>query len=161
MTRLHEACAVGDPDLVRKALSAGGDPNSQDFDSRFTPLHCCVAAYGESTDRQEVIRLLEAAGADFEIADGEKGLTPLLYAAIRNKPLCASALIECGADVNVVEVNGATPLHGAAFQGNLEVARALLKAGANPQLKDRGGMTPAMVARAQGHSALVDILDKQ
>ena len=155
---LYDACAEGDPDRVKESLTRGGDVNSNEFDSGFTPLHVCVSGIHRQEARQEVIQLLHRAGAKLDIRDAEKGLTPLHYTALRNKPLCAKALIECGADVHAIEANGATALHGAAYHGNLEVARVLLEGGANPTLEDRRGNTPMSLARMRGHTRLTELL---
>jgi ankyrin repeat protein len=151
---LYDACAGGDLFMVRQALTKNPDVNScRGWLSGFTPLHVCVSGTDQS-ERQEIIQLLHAAGADLEAKDLEKKLTPLHYTALRNKPLCAKALLQCGANVHAVEVNGATALHGAAFHGNVEVAKVLLDGGADPMMKDRWGNTPASLAYSQGHTDL-------
>ena len=158
-TELHVACAAGDPMAVKRALASEPDVNSRGRESGFTPLLVCVSGT-DGVNRQEIIEILKAAGADLDAKDYEKGLTPLHYTALRNKPLCASTLLKLGADVHAKEVNGATALHGAAFHGNLEVAEVLLKAGADPAAKDKHGYTPLFLAEAQGHAALLKALQR-
>lgn len=142
---LHEACARGNPSEVKRLLRKNPDVNSTDWPSGFTPLHVCVSGT-DSSERQEIIRLLNKSGADLNAKDFEKGLTPLQFAALRSKPLCAKTLIDCGADVNMTEGNGATALHGAVYHGNIEVARLLLAGGANPMAVDNYGNTPVSIA---------------
>lgn len=155
--RLFDACAEGDPAKVRAALAQKPNVNSTDWPSGFTPLHVCVSG-SDKVERQAIVRLLHAAGAALEAKDAEKGLTPLHYAALRDKPLCAAALLECGADINAIERNGATPLHGAVYHGNHEVAKVLLQHGADPTRKDFRGNTPRDLADSRGHERLVRLL---
>jgi ankyrin repeat protein len=142
---LHEACAMGNPSEVQRLLRKNPNVNSSDWPSGFTPLHVCVSGT-DSSNRQKIIELLKKSGADLNVKDSEKGLTPLHFAALRNKPLCAKTLIKCGADVNVTEGNGATALHGAIYYGNIEVAKLLLVGGADPIAVDNFGNTPVSIA---------------
>jgi ankyrin repeat protein len=155
---LHEACASGNPVLVRQVLSKPHEINSRsNWASGFTPLLTCVAGT-DSLERQEIIKLLHAAGADLNLKDTEKGLTPLQYTALRNKPLCMKALISCGADIHITEGNGATALHGAVYHGNLEVIKILIESGANPYLKDNMGNTPVSLAERTNNEMILKLL---
>jgi uncharacterized protein len=142
---LHEACAMGNPSEVRRLLKKNPDVNSSNWPSGFTPLHVCVSGK-DSSNRQRIIGLLKNSGADMNVKDSEKGLTPLHYVALRNKPLCATTLIKCGADVNMTEANGATALHGAIYHGNIEVAKLILASGADLIAEDNFGNTPVSIA---------------
>ena len=65
----------------------------------------------------------------------------------------ARALIECGADISLLDAeNGAVPLSWAAFFGRPEVARVLLEAGSEPSQRNTHGLTPlgCAVGGAQG-----------
>jgi len=154
---LYDACAVGDLLEVKKALANKPDVNAQTHASGFTPLHVCVSGNHRHEERQEIIRLLCRAGAKLEQKDEEKGLTPLHYTSLRNKPLLAEVLLQCGADIHAIEGNGATPLHGAAFHGNIEVAKVLLDHGADPNRADHHGYTPKSLAQDNKHEELVTL----
>ena len=158
MTPLHMAAASGDPDAVRSALLAKPDVNARTAPNGFTPLHMCISGT-DSKNRQEIIVLLHAAGADLEAKTYDKGITSLQLASMRDKPLCIVSLITCGANVHAIEGNGATALHGAAFYGYAEVSKLLLAAGANPKLADKLGNSPISLAKSQGHEQVYDILN--
>lgn len=60
----------------------------------------------------------------------------------RQLPLTLRALLELGADVNVIDTYGQTPLFWAAGQKSREVIRILIDAGADVNLADPEGVTP-------------------
>lgn len=61
-------------------------------------------------------------------------------------PQTIRLLQDCGAHLNVEDVNGRTVLHQAAAFGDLETVQVLLELGANVTSQDRDGNTPAHVA---------------
>ena len=72
------------------------------------------------------------AGADIEETD-EYGFSPLIEAAIANKPEVAALLLEYGADINGSDTTGRTALHWAVDNHNIDLCQLLLanKANAN------------------------------
>ena len=64
----------------------------------------------EQGDIKAVKQHLDA-GADFDAAVGEGGMTPLFIAARQGHKEIVELLIANGADVNVGAANGRTPLH--------------------------------------------------
>jgi len=68
------------------------------------------------------------------------------------------ALVEGGADVNVVGDMGSTPLHEAAGQGHVEAVRFLLGHGARTDVKNEFGRTALEVAEIDGHSDVANLL---
>ena len=145
---LYEACAEADVSTVKFLLGMDPDINSRAWNSSFSPLHVCVSGT-DGQDRQSIVKLLVEAGADLEAQDAEKGLTPLHYAALRNKALCADMLLKCGANVHAVERVGATALHAAAMMGSVDVAKVLLRHGADPNRTDSLGHSPKSLAKSR------------
>ncbi|MFZ4802180.1 MAG: ankyrin repeat domain-containing protein [Chlorobium sp.] len=157
MTPLHFAAASGKLASVRDVLGQKPDVNARTQPNGFTPLHTGVSGT-DSQERKEIVKLLYAAGADLELKTYDKNLTPLQLAAMRGKPMCVDALLQCGANVHAVEGNGATALHGAAFNGFIEVSNLLLRAGADPRCTDKHGNSPITLAKSGGYTHLCDIL---
>jgi hypothetical protein len=65
------------------------------------------------------------AGADIEETD-EYGFSPLIEAAIANKPDVAALLLEYGADINKPDTTGRTALHWAVDNHNIDLCQLLL-----------------------------------
>lgn len=64
-------------------------------------------------------------------------MSPLNYAcAIRDVPII-NKLIDYGANLNALDVDGYAPLHKAAMLGQTDIVYALLQRGANANAKDR------------------------
>ena len=62
----------------------------------------------------------------------EYGYTPLIQAAIVNKPEIAGLILAAGADVNMADMTGRSALHWAVDNNNIKLATLLLEHKANP-----------------------------
>ena len=80
---------------------------------------------------------------DLKVKHPQAKLTPMLYAASREKTTSAmiQALIKVGASANAKGTKNKTALMYAAEAGNTPVVDALLKAGADPKAEDANGRT--------------------
>ncbi len=83
------------------------------------------------------------AGADIEEID-EYGFTPLIEAAIANKPDVAALLLEYGADIQQTDATGRSALHWAVDNCNLPLCELLLANKANPNAVTMAGQ-PVLV----------------
>ena len=89
------------------------------------------------------------------------GFTPLHIAAFARNAAAARALLEAGADPNVIASASfarVTPLGTCAFAGANEVARVLLEHGADPLLAEDDRFSPLDAAVANGNEELADLL---
>lgn len=165
-TTLHALCGCYPLDrsifnrIFKKCLTAGCDPNACNK-RKETPLNFAWHDYAikelikagakiESVDtigntalhhvknNLRCIRALLAAGAHPNPIN-KAGRNPLFN--IENAK-SAVLLIEAGADVNCVDLDGKTPLRCAVLEDNRRVVAAFLKHGANPNLQDKDGKTP-------------------
>jgi ankyrin repeat protein len=128
------------PEVVRRLLEAGADPNRRCRKGR-TALH--------RTNKPETIRLLIRAGADVNARDRE-GATVLRLYAWQLPPDMVAELLDHGADPNAADaVDRLTPLMEAARGGDPEVVRVLMERGGNPTLRDRTGRTALDIARSR------------
>lgn len=76
----------------------------------------------------------------FVILSFQNGYTPLHIAAKKNQTAIASALMQYGAETNVLTKQGVSPLHLASQEGHSEMAALLLERGSvvNASTKVRG-----------------------
>ncbi|QQR49189.1 ankyrin repeat domain-containing protein [bacterium] len=88
------------------------------------------------------------------------GATPLHYAAKYGHYTCLSALVFCGAHVNVIDHIGWTPLHYAAANGNPSNVRILLGYGARVNTQNHIGQTPLHLALLNNNHKCVQMLLK-
>jgi ankyrin repeat protein len=67
-------------------------------------------------------------------------------------------LLEMGADVNKVDIDGYTPLLSACLNDMPNVVKMLLEAGADVDTVDDLGRVPFTVACERGHEEVVEVL---
>jgi ankyrin repeat protein len=153
------ASYAGNAAVLKRLKDAGAkidDPMTLIGTSRTTPL---LGAYkfGDT----EVARTLFELGTPLEFADGN-GITMLGRAALNNEVAMARALIERGANVNVVDKQGMTPLLWAASMdfGDPAMIELLLKSGAKADAKNKDGLTALELARKYGHAEVIPALSR-
>ncbi len=97
---------------------------------------------------EEVQRRVRADAAVLEERRHPLGMTPLIHAIRKDKPVIALWLIEHRGqhDLDTGNNAGGTALHYACQRGLLPVVHALVVAGANPAVLDGNGATPLMWA---------------
>lgn len=78
-------------------------------------------------------------GSDLNEKELSGGSSPLITACVFGKTEIALALIEAGADVNLINNEGSTALHTAAFFCRTEVVESLLKNGIDKTIKNNAG----------------------
>jgi ankyrin repeat protein len=153
------ASYAGNAAVLKRLKDAGAkidEPMTLIGTSRTTPL---LGAYkfGDT----EVARTLFDLGTPLEFADGN-GITMLGRAALNNEVAMARALIDRGANVNVVDKQGMTPLLWAASMdfGDPAMIELLLKSGAKADARNKDGLTALDLARKYGHAEVIPALTK-
>ncbi|KYG81999.1 ankyrin repeat protein [Roseivirga ehrenbergii] len=84
----------------------------------------------------EAIKQHIQAGSNLNEKEAFGGSSPLITAALFNKPEVVKALIEAKADINQVNNDGSTALHSAAYFCNTEVVEILLANNADKTIKN-------------------------
>lgn len=113
----------------------------------------------------EAIRPLRDAGGDVNSRMLVLGLfpnTPLLQVVGFGDTAVATALLDCGAQVNGPDNDGITPLGWAAISNRPEFARVLIQRGADVNHVDKKGMTPLLYAASVdfGDASMIELLLK-
>ena len=88
----------------------------------------------------------------------DRGITPLIYAAIVGNLDMINLLLEMDANVNEKTHSGATALHCAASKGYLKAAQSLIRNGADVNCRDEHNSTPLINAVCSGNGRLVEFL---
>lgn len=149
--------AAGRADDVAAMIDDGFDINATMRDMG-CGLHCAV-----ETGQDAVLELLTSRGADLNVRDG-RNLTPLHFAAVKNRAEACRILLDAGADVNVtgfVSADGvaeSTPLHLAAESGARDVVELLISRGANVNAVNNFQRTPLFWAKKAGKTDVAELL---
>jgi len=126
-TPLIIAALAGNGEIVNYLLQGGADINAQRA-SGLTALH--GAAYAGQT---EIVLLLVARGAAVDGSSNRFGTPPLILAAEENHIETVSSLLEHGADINAVEMNGISATSKAGWREQWNMLKLLLANGGTCQ----------------------------
>ncbi|KAG9391473.1 Ankyrin repeats (3 copies) [Carpediemonas membranifera] len=155
-TALLLTCRGGHVESAQELLNAGAN----------AAYHCSfgtcltIATYNGLDD---IIMLLLQSGADVNAAE-LGGLTPLHWAAKRNRVTCARLLLQAGCDVDARGPLSRTAVFIAAREGYTDVVKLLVAAGADLAISGRTSRIrrprlPRDIAQTEGHTDCVDLLD--
>lgn len=109
--------------------------------------------------REEVVRLLLGAGADFR-PTGDDGSTPLSKAAELGRVGVVNILLcQEGIHHDARDGDGRTALWKASSRGKEEVVKLLLGTGVDPRLANNDGLTPLIVARERRYNGCIRLLE--
>jgi len=139
-TVLHDATMNGFTDIVLILINHDVGINLKNSNG-ITPL--MVAA---RNDRLDCVKVLLESGADPKVLD-EDGAN-CLYNIRRTK--IAEILIESGAEVNNVAIDGDTPLHVACINKFVDLSVYFISKGADLKVKNKEGKTPIDIAKENG-----------
>ena len=128
--RLHDAAAADRTRDIVDFLTAGDDIDERDPATGDTALLIAVRHLA-----QILWRLLLHRGANVNIGDRERNLTPLHVASAVGNPIAVRLLVQFGADVSGIHEDGLAPLHRAASgvtSQHEETVQILIEMGAQP-----------------------------
>ena len=160
-----DAYAVSDPmvqavrdghrQTVMRLIRAGSRVNRpvRHIDALYHLLHIAV----ERGDRDMAALLLDRK-ANVEAVETGQGETALSLACNTGHFVIARLLVDRGAVVNHVAIDGATPLYNASKRGHLDIARLMLDRGAVVDAPKHTGFTPLWSACFNGHFSIAHLL---
>lgn len=119
---LCNAAYNGKVNSVKWLLDKGGDANFAFTETGENALHYTISKTSEMKEREEIVRILIAAGIDV------------------NKKTFPGVSTLCF--MRDAYLKGETPLHRAAAYASTTIIKSLLEAGADPSVKDANGDTP-------------------
>jgi uncharacterized protein len=165
-TILMTAARAGNVGTIKALVAHGADVNAAEQWQGQTAL-----VYAATQNHADAVKVLVELGANVNVRSKRlvfpdfvfktAGMiyavqpvgdwTPLMYAARDGAIDAARALVDGGADMNLVDPDGTTALTLAILNGHFDAAVALLQKGANPNIPDRNGMT-ALYAAVDMHT---------
>lgn len=153
-TALLIATQANSVDIARVLIEGGADVNAKDG-MKDTPF-----LYAGAEGRDEILKLILAAGKAKLDDTNRYGGTALIPAAHHGHPRTVSILLEAGLDVDHINNLGWTALLEAVILGDggpiyQEIVGLLMDAGAR-QIPDRDGVTPLEHARGRGFDAIAE-----
>ena len=117
-------------------MSACGNRDNAKDGKPKVDIHTAVV-----TDNLDALQQHIDAGTDLNELDPYGGSSPLISAALFDKPEMVKILIDAGADLNFQNNDGSTALITAAFFGRPEIVKILLDSGADKTIKNKYGAT--------------------
>lgn len=148
---LAELAAQGQDAELVKRLQAGEAADAGAEAGRDSALLVYAAA-----GNTRMVRVLLQAGADMEYRN-EAGKTALALALEKGRLPTAKALINAGADVNLVFAERSLLMHSVSAN-SLLMAQVLMDAGVNVNYRSPQGETALNIAQKQGYSDLQMLL---
>lgn len=124
-------------------LAEHGGVSSMQLPKSSGTMLCRAAKDGDLEGLEKALR----DGADPDRL-GEKGISPLSWAAIMGQDDAVRMLLDQGADINRKNADGGTPLHAAAFLGRSSTVTLLLSRGADPKVRNNNGQTALNTIRS-------------
>lgn len=172
MDTIFSLIDAGDADAVRARLATHPEERDARDDTGLSPLvhalyrgqqsaFAAILELGEPTDPWDRVVSGHADGLPAPDAWSADGFTPLHLAAFVDNVPAAAALLEAGADPNVIakaDFARVTPLGTCAFAGALGVARVLLEHGADPHIGEDGTYSVEAEAIARGNAELAALI---
>jgi uncharacterized protein len=115
--------------------------------------------YNAKTGNIVNIKNILDSGTSIEKRD-QLGNTPLIVAALSNKPETVDYLCKKGADVNAQNNDRNTALIGAAYYNLLDVVKVLVKYNPDKTIKDKFGNTALDYAEQSKYTDMISLLKK-
>ncbi|KAF2367448.1 Ankyrin repeat-containing domain [Trinorchestia longiramus] len=146
-TPLHLAAKAGETAAVELLLEKTAN---ESFLNKNGQLYSDLALINAvRTEMPDKVMAGLAWGGDPNTKD-QKGWTLLHHAVFKGSLEITSMLLECGAEVDEVDIHGRTALIVAAYRGNCAIASRLIDAGANMERQDLEGQTALHWAAREG-----------
>ncbi len=113
-----------------------------------------------TNDTWSIEKILAHTEADINTHENFMKRTPLHNSVMSDSLDATFKLIEHGAKINAVDLNGWTPLHYAASNSDTQFAKLLIEKGAKINAVDLNERTPLFAAAMSGEEELVNLLVK-
>jgi len=142
----------GSARIINLLLEKGADVNALDQSTR-KPLN-----YASTKD---AVELLVNAGAEVNVQNIAWNRPPLSDAAMHGFSDAVAALLDRGANIQVVDFVNCTPLHWAVWSGSAETVLVLIQRGADIHYRDDWGRAPLAWAEHWDYPQVASLLKQK
>ena len=158
---LHLAVRRKRPDVARKLLEHGANPNAEDGQSQIA-LHLLKFCDNDLPSDVDFVELLVNFGANVNAQD-ENNATPLHLASSTPASLAAHKLLDHGANPNARDNQGQTPLqlllkHANNFHSSHRFVQRLLTNGVDVNIQDRNNVSALHWASKRWARQMAEVL---
>ncbi|MEQ9375658.1 MAG: ankyrin repeat domain-containing protein [Imperialibacter sp.] len=152
-TLLHKSVRAAAYKISEFLIQKEPDINSFDENGQ-TPLHIAI-----EVENAKLVNLLINGGANpnLKTKGGLEG-TPLMFASSIKDTTISKLLLDAGAKVNTIDINGDPALNWAAYYGHTDQMRLLIKAGADLSLRSKHGNVVDVVLRLWQADSVAEVL---
>ncbi|XP_048457646.1 KN motif and ankyrin repeat domain-containing protein 4-like [Rhincodon typus] len=158
-TALHYSVSHSNFPIVRLLLDTGVCNVDHQNKAGYTATMLASLAFAETAEELAVVRKLLHLG-NVNVQATQAGQTALMLAVSHGRSDMVTALLSCGADINIQDDDGSTALMCACEHGNVEMAKLLLaQPGCNTALTDKDGNTALTIAQQAGQKDTVVLLN--
>lgn len=153
LTPFEEAINSGNLDSAQFLMQSG--THMDHVSEQYNANALMVAAYNGNVDAVKFCLTIKQININQQ---NIHGITPLMFAVLRNYPEVIKPLVDAGSDVNVVEENGYSALMLAAENGKSDMVTMLLEARADYALKNNKGRTASDIAIQKNHPEIAQLI---
>lgn len=149
---IHQAVQANAQRITRYLLEQGIDPNRLDS-LLLSPLH-----YAVQQKNLGILAMLLEAGAKVDLrSGGQLGATPLMWACAQQDAQVARLLLDSGADLNAIDLQGDPVVNWAAYYGHPEVLKLLVDKGVDVSVHSKHGDAGDVLLRLWHPDTLLEI----
>jgi ankyrin repeat protein len=153
MQPIHYASYQGSVEMVKLLQRQGADLRARG-ERGWKPVH-----YAAMGGHQPLLDYLISQNRDFLKEKTRVGFTPLFIAVVNGKLDAVAYLLDCGADVTLLDLNGWSVIHYATIRNNRSIVELLIEK--DPDLvncKGPEGITPLHIAARQNFKEILQYL---
>lgn len=157
-TALHHCVSLGNFPVARQLLASGVCQVDRQNHAGYSPLMLTALATLRTQEDVDTVLQLFRLG-DVNAKASQAGQTALMLAVSHGRADVVRALLACGANVNLQDLDGSTALMCACEHGRPDIAELLLAVpGCDLGLTDRDGSTALRVALDAGQGEIAALL---
>lgn len=157
-TSMHYSVSHSNFAIVRLLLDTGVCDVDHQNKAGYTPVMLTPLASAETDEDMQVVKALLSLG-NVNLTATQGGQTALMLGISHGRSDMVKVLLECGADVNLQDVDGESALMMACHLGNVEIVKLILsQPDCNVELMDKAGNSALSIVAESAPSEIAELL---